>query len=40
MSAKANEGKKIPTRKHNHFPMGKTGYDPKLSRLNHRERKK
>jgi len=21
-------------RAHNHFPMGKTGYDPKMARLN------
>lgn len=25
-------------RKHNHFPMGKTGFDPKLARLNHHDK--
>ncbi len=26
--------KKEKHRAHNHFPMGKTGYDPKFARLN------
>ena len=26
--------KKDKHREHNHFPMGKTGYDPKTARLN------
>jgi hypothetical protein len=26
--------KKETKREHNHFPMGKTGYDPKAARLN------
>jgi len=29
-----NTTKKEKHRAHNHFPMGKTGYDPKTARLN------
>ena len=29
-----NTTKKEKHREHNHFPMGKTGYNPKMARLN------
>lgn len=28
------EKEKEKHRKHNHFPMGKTGYDPRFAKLN------
>ncbi len=32
-----NTTKKEKHRAHNHFPMGKTGYDPKFARLMNRD---